>query len=502
MSEWGSDKDDDILGSEAGSDKPEREPVTYEPEYDAIEDENLYAAGQGQGIEFDKYFDIPTQITGVDPPEKAKKFSECDLEESLMENIKRCKWNKPTPIQSCSVPIVNGKRDLMACAQTGSGKTGAFCIPIINRLLKDGFEKTEVEKEEDDDDEDSDDGKRKFDKIIPLALIIAPTRELAQQIQRDFVKLCKDTGLFAQYCVGGHATHHQLDKLRDGHHIIVATPGRLADFVGKNRIDLEAVRFLVLDEADRMLDMGFKSKLEEFAHKMPDQAGRTTLMFSATFPDEIQTLAKEMLKDDYLFATVGMVGGAAESVTQTIIECERKEQLGKVIEMLEEVKSTGQKTLIFVETKRQTDFVASKLCQKEFPATSIHGDRDQKLREEALSTFISGEHPVLVATNVAARGLDIPGVDHVINMEMPKDIDEYVHRIGRTGRCGHKGKATSFFDPDKNSEIAGGLVKILANAKQEVPEFLQEFADSGPSANAGAAAAAAGGDVADSDDGW
>jgi len=331
-----------------------------------------------------------------------------------------------------------------------------------------------------------------------LALIVAPTRELVQQIQKDCVKLCKGTDVIAQYAVGGHAVRHQKDKLRDGCHILVATPGRLNDFVGKGHIKLDALRFLVLDEADRMLDMGFKDIIEGLAHKMPEKTERTTLMFSATFPDEVQTLGKDMMKDDYLFATIGVVGGAAESVTQTIIECERKDQLGKVIEMLTEVKDTGEKTLIFVETKRQTDFVASKLTQKDFPATSIHGDRDQKLREEALATFKSGEHPVLVATNVAARGLDIPDVGHVINMEMPKDIDEYVHRIGRTGRCGHKGKATSFFDGEKNAEIAPKLVDILANAKQVVPDFLQEYADDGPSAAAGGGAAA----DDDDDDGW
>jgi len=233
---------------------------------------------------------------------------------------------------------------------------------------------------------------------------------------------------------------------------------------------------------------------------MPAKEDRTTMMFSATFPDKVQDLGKEMLKDDYLFCTVGIVGGATETVTQEVIKCEKREQFDKMQGMLQVAKDNGDRILIFVETKRQTDFTASKLCQNDFPATSIHGDRQQMEREEALRTFKSGETPVLVATNVAARGLDIPGVTHVINMEMPKDIDEYVHRIGRTGRCGNKGKATSFFDEERDAEMAPHLVKILSNAKQVVPDFLQELVGDGPSATAGGGGGKD--DAEDDDDGW
>jgi len=487
MSEWGSDNggSDDAKslgggGSDAGSEK--REPVTYEPEYNANEDDDIYKDTVNKGIDFDQYFKIPINVSGKDIPDGIKTFEKAGLEECVMENIKKCKWSKPTPIQTRSIPIAMAGRDIMACAQTGSGKTGAFAIPIINKLIKDGCT-SEIDG----------DG-----AITPDALVVAPTRELAQQIQRDFVKLCKDTPVMAQYVVGGHAVRHQLDKLQDGCNILVATPGRLNDFVGKNKLDLGALKFLVLDEADRMLDMGFKSILDDLATKMADKADRCTMMFSATFPDKVQELGREMLKEDYIFAAVGIVGGAAESVTQTVIEAEKKEQFDKMKEMLDGVKESGERTLIFVETKRQTDFVASKLCQLGFPATSIHGDREQRQREDALRTFKSGETPVLVATNVAARGLDIPDVSHVINMEMPKDIDEYVHRIGRTGRCGNKGKATSFFDADRDADMATALVTILANANQPVPDFLREHAEDGPSAAAGGG----GGDDDDDDDGW
>jgi len=495
MSEWGSDngdKDDaaSLGGSNAGSEE-KREPVTYEPEYKAIDDENLYEDTINRGIEFDRYFDIPVNVSGTDPPKAIKAFKDMDLDPKLFENIEKCKWSRPTPIQTQSLPILAAKRDLMACAQTGSGKTGGFAIPIINQLLKDGC--TSERKDDGDDDDER-------PKITPDALIVAPTRELVQQIQRDFVKLCKDTDIAAEYVVGGHAVKHQLCKLEDGCNILVATPGRLNDFVGKGKICLENLKFLVLDEADRMLDMGFKEILDNLAHKMPAKEDRTTMMFSATFPDKVQDLGKEMLKDDYLFCTVGIVGGATETVTQEVIKCEKREQFDKMQGMLQVAKDNGDRILIFVETKRQTDFTASKLCQNDFPATSIHGDRQQMEREEALRTFKSGETPVLVATNVAARGLDIPGVTHVINMEMPKDIDEYVHRIGRTGRCGNKGKATSFFDEERDAEMAPHLVKILSNAKQVVPDFLQELVGDGPSATAGGGGGKD--DAEDDDDGW
>lgn len=490
--EWGSDNGSEHelkVGSDAGSeggDKPEK--VTYEPEYDADEDDNLYEQGMQTGIEFDKYFDIPATVTGEDWDQEANKittFEACKFDAGISEAIKRCKWTKPTPIQQHTIPIVAAKRDLMACAQTGSGKTAAFALPIIQALIDADCEGEQIEDRE---------------PIHPECLIVAPTRELVQQIQRDIVKLLKPTKLKCQFTCGGHATIFQKDQMRRGCNILVATPGRLQDFANKGFIDLEQIKFLVLDEADRMLEMGFRSVIDEMCAKMPDKEARTTLMFSATFPEAVQTQAKELLKESYLFAAIGMVGGASETVTQEIIECERKESFDVLKGIVENIEANGNRTLVFVETKRQTDFIASKLCQMKLPATSIHGDRQQREREEALRTFKSGETPILIATDVASRGLDIPGVEHVINCELPKDIDDYVHRIGRTGRAGNKGKATSFFDPsnDKNVELAPALVNILTNAKQVVPEFLQQLAGDGAEAPA---AAAAGGDD-DDDDGW
>jgi probable ATP-dependent RNA helicase DDX4 len=470
--------------SNAGSNdgKEEREPVVYCPDYEANDDENIYDDNYNSGIDFEKYFNIPTKVTGKDVNKKISKFEEAGLEPKILTNIKNCKWSRPTPIQQCAIPNILKKRDIMACAQTGSGKTGAYAIPIISCLLKDGDQAEEVEDP----------------PLCPQALILAPTRELAQQIQRDFVKLCRGTPIKAHYIVGGHAVKHQLERIMEGCNILVATPGRLNDFVGKNKIGLDQLKFLVLDEADRMLDMGFKSVIDGMAEKIVNKDERTTLMFSATFPSSVQNLGKELLKDDYLFAAIGIVGGAASSVTQNIIACEKKEKFDKLKEILEPAKESNERTLIFVETKRQTDYIASKLCQLNYPATSIHGDRNQQCREEALRDFKKGTAPILISTNVAARGIDIPDVAHVVNFELPKEIDEYVHRIGRTGRCGHKGKATSFFDEENDTEIKEHLIKILADSEQVMPECLT---DGGSGNNFNNETAAAGGGDDDSD-GW
>jgi len=224
-----------------------------------------------------------------------------------------------------------------------------------------------------------------------------------------------------------------------------------------------------------MIDQGFLPEVRRMvAHEsMPDKTQRQTLMFSATFPEEVQKMAAEFLKEDYLFLTVGIVGSANSDVEQTFIEVDGKQKRSKLVDILRNSETTDR-TLVFVEKKKTADFLASYLSQNQLKSTSIHGDRYQSQRETALYDFRSGRMPVLVATSVAARGLDIKDVKHVINYDLPKDIDEYVHRIGRTGRVGNVGKATSFFDPLNESDVslAKSLIKILSDADQTVPEFL------------------------------
>merc|ERR1712141_247960 len=209
---------------------------------------------------------------------------------------------------------------------------------------------------------------------------------------------------------------------------------------------------------------------------MPKKGERRTLMFSATFPDTVQHMALDFLQD-YLFLTIGIVGGASKDVAQKFVECEKFKKREALIEILKDVGT--DRTLVFVETKRNADFLASILSNEGFPTTSIHGDRLQREREEALRDFKTGRMPILVATAVAARGLDIKGVSHVVNYDLPKTIDEYVHRIGRTGRVGNTGKATSFFDPGENADICGDLMKILSECQQEVPDFLKNGGSGG-----------------------
>ncbi|CAJ0934481.1 unnamed protein product, partial [Ranitomeya imitator] len=243
-------------------------------------------------------------------------------------------------------------------------------------------------------------------------------------------------------------------------------------------IGLSKVKYFVLDEADRMLDMGFLGDVEKLLASpgMPSKEERQTLMFSATFPNNIQRLAQKILKPDYVFVAVGQVGGACSDVEQQIIEVGEYEKRNKLLEILQSIGS--ERTMVFVKTKKKADFIAAFLCQEQIKTTSIHGDREQPEREKALTYFRTGQCPVIVATSVAARGLDIENVLHVINFDIPSDIDEYVHRIGRTGRCGNTGKATSFFDSrgDDEKQVGRDLVNVLTQAEQEVPKWLEDFA--------------------------
>jgi len=283
---------------------------------------------------------------------------------------------------------------------------------------------------------------------------------------------------------GGTSVFYQASQLQRGCNILVATPGRLLDFVEKGRVSLSNCKFLVLDEADRMLDMGFMPEIQKMVEdpNMPKKAPegeRQTLMFSATFPDEVQESAQEFLHD-YLFVTIGLVGGACSDVRQEFHEVPKFEKRTKLEELMQDPeRDPKERTLIFVQTKKNADFLATYLSGEGLPTTSIHGDRLQREREEALFDFRTGDKPILVATAVAARGLDIPNVAHVINYDMPDDVDEYVHRIGRTGRVGNLGKATSFVDPEGDGDVMPKLVDMLTKVGVEVPEFLGEGGSGG-----------------------
>ncbi|XP_026526256.1 probable ATP-dependent RNA helicase DDX4 isoform X3 [Notechis scutatus] len=432
--------------------------VTYVPP-PPPDDENSIFAHYQTGINFDKYDNILVEVSGLDPPPAILNFEEAGLCETLIKNIARVGYFKLTPVQKYSIPIVLAERDLMACAQTGSGKTAAFLIPILAHMMRDGVTASQFKGEQE-----------------PECIIVAPTRELINQIFLESRKFSYGTCIRPVVIYGGIQMSYTIHQINQGCNILCATPGRLLDIIGRQKIGLSKLKYLVLDEADRMLDMGFGPDIKKLVSSpgMPSKDKRQTLMFSATFPDEIQRLAGEFLRTDYLFVVVGQVGGACSDVQQTILQVKQYDKKNKLVEILNEI--GNERTMVFVETKKKADFFATLLCQENISTTSIHGDREQREREEALHYFRTGRCPVLVATSVAARGLDIENVQHVINVDLPSTIDEYVHRIGRTGRCGNTGKAISFFDPQADSAVAQPLIKVLADAQQEVPAWLEEIA--------------------------
>ncbi|XP_039100435.1 probable ATP-dependent RNA helicase DDX4 isoform X7 [Hyaena hyaena] len=432
--------------------------VTYIPPPPPEDEDSIFAHYQ-TGINFDKYDTILVEVSGHDPPPAILTFEEANLCQTLNNNIAKAGYTKLTPVQKYSIPIIMAGRDLMACAQTGSGKTAAFLLPILAHMMRDGVTASRFK-----------------DLQEPECIIVAPTRELINQIYLEARKFSFGTCVRAVVIYGGTQLGYSIRQIVQGCSILCATPGRLMDIIGKEKIGLRQVKYLVLDEADRMLDMGFGPEMKRLLScpGMPSKEQRQTLMFSATFPEEIQRLAGEFLKSDYLFVAVGQVGGACRDVQQTILQVGQYSKREKLVEILRNI--GDERTLVFVETKKKADFIATFLCQEKISTTSIHGDREQREREQALGDFRCGKCPVLVATSVAARGLDIENVQHVINLDLPSTIDEYVHRIGRTGRCGNTGRAISFFDPESDNHLAQPLVKVLSDAQQDVPAWLEEIA--------------------------
>jgi len=407
------------------------------------------------GINFEKFRDIPVSVVGNGAPQAVLDFNHLKLCGPLTDNIRRAGYTTPTPVQQHAIPICLDGRDLMASAQTGSGKTAAFLIPMIEKIYARGAT-----------------NRRGF-KAFPSALILAPTRELASQIHAEALKFCFRASVSTTVVYGGASMAVQSRELERGCDILVGTPGRLVDMIDRGKVSLSEIRFLVLDEADRMLDMGFEKSIRQIVEQrdMPPNKHRQTMMFSATFPKDIRQLAADFL-NDYLFLKVGRVGSTTESITQVIKWVEPN---AKVAEVIKDLRAVDGRTLIFAETKRDTDSLARELFSQGFRATGIHGDRCQREREAALRAFKSGKIQVLVATDVAARGLDIDDVTHVINYDMPASIDSYTHRIGRTGRCGNTGRATAYFNT-ANKGLAKAVVKLMTEAKQEVPPWLHQLA--------------------------
>lgn len=453
---------------ENGNERPP--PSDYRPNAlteDQLDDKFFGLTVIPAGENFDSHLNEAVSCTGyeneAEKPGPMKDFTEKISSETILGAIKKSNYKVPTLIQQYAIPVILDGRDVMACAQTGSGKTVAFLAPILQKLFEASAAGTL----------DSGYGQQ---CQTPIALVVTPTRELADQIHTEAFKFT--AGSVVKTCVvyGGTSTNYLVNQMNKGCHLLVATIGRLHDFAERlRRVSFEKLKYFVLDEADRMIDDGFMPEIRRLITRsdFPAAGSRQTVMFSATFAEQVQREAKEILASNYIFISVGKIGGVNTDVSQEVFEVESRGKKDRLMEILQSYSGGDcNRIIVFVQTKKTADFLATYLCSSGLKATSIHGDRFQKQREEALNDFKTGRMSILVATSVAARGLDIKDIRLVVNYDLPDSIDDYVHRIGRTGRVGNVGKAISFFDPQHNSGIAEDLARALRDSNQEVPPFL------------------------------
>ncbi len=354
----------------------------------------------------------PVEETEAFVPENS--FTDFAIKAELKENIIARKYTSPTPIQDKSIPIILEGRDIVGIANTGTGKTAAFLIPLIDKILKDRKEKV---------------------------LIMVPTRELAIQINEELREFVPGLGIYSACCVGGAPIGRQIADLRRRHNFVIGTPGRLKDLMERKFLDLGNTKTVVLDEADRMLDMGFIDDMRFMLAKMSDK--KHTLFFSATLSREIENLISTFLKDPVRITV--KTRDTAACVDQDVVRVGREDSKIEVLHNLL-ISTELSKVLIFGKTKHGVENLSVSLSQRGFKVESIHGDKPHSRRQKALSLFKENRIQALIATDVAARGLDIPGVTHVINYDLPATYEDYVHRIGRTGRAGHAGKALTFIE--------------------------------------------------------
>ncbi|KAK6634149.1 putative ATP-dependent RNA helicase ddx17 [Polyplax serrata] len=400
-------------------------------------------------------------VSGKDVPNPNQTFEESNFPANVMAVIKKQGFSKPTAIQAQGWPIALSGRDMVGIAQTGSGKTLAYALPATVHITH----QRPLSKGEG-----------------PIALVLAPTRELAQQIQ----SVAKDFGTCSirNTCIfGGAPKGSQARDLERGVEIVIATPGRLIDFLDKGTTNLRRCTYLVLDEADRMLDMGFEPQIRKIIEQIrPD---RQVLMWSATWPKEVQSLAEDFLHD-YIHINIGSLSLAANhNIRQHVEVMQDYEKEGRLTSLLRDIGANrNNKILIFVETKKKVDDVVRLVKREGFPAICMHGDKSQQERDYVLNEFRTGKCAVLVATDVAARGLDVDDIKYVINFDYPNSSEDYVHRIGRTGRSTQMGTAFTFFTP-QNARQAKGLVAVLEEASQPINPKVTELLAATKNSNVG-----------------
>ena len=395
-------------------------------------------------------------------PKPVRTFEEASFPDYILNELKHFGFAKPTPIQMQGFPVALSGKDVVGIADTGSGKTLTFLLPAIVHILA---------QEE----------LRRGDG--PIVLILAPTRELAVQIHSEVEKFGKGSKIRSTCCYGGVSRGPQARDLQYGVEIVIATPGRLIDFVESNATNLKRVTYLVLDEADRMLDMGFEPQVRKIVRDIrPD---RQTLMWSATWPKEVQSLARDLCREEPVHVNIGSTGlAASHNILQTVEVLKPYEKPERLNKLLEKIMDGKSKILIFTETKRGCDDLTRQLRVDGWPALSIHGDKSQQERDWVLKEFKESKSPIMIATDVASRGLDVKDIVYVINYDLPNQIEDYVHRIGRTGRAGAKGQSFTFFTEDK-ARLAKDLVAIMREANQEVPAELLAYDRGGDSYGGG-----------------
>ncbi|XP_060724676.1 probable ATP-dependent RNA helicase DDX17 isoform X1 [Tachysurus vachellii] len=395
-------------------------------------------------------------VRGSGCPKPVPNFHQAQFPQYVMDVLLQQNFKEPTAIQAQGFPLALSGRDMVGIAQTGSGKTLAYLLPAIVHINHQPY----LERG---------DG--------PICLVLAPTRELAQQVQQVAYEYGKTSRIKSTCVYGGAPKGPQIRDLERGVEICIATPGRLIDFLEAGKTNLRRCTYLVLDEADRMLDMGFEPQIRKIVDQIrPD---RQTLMWSATWPKEVRQLAEDFLHD-YIQINIGALElSANHNILQIVDVCLENEKDNKLIQLMEEIMAEKEnKTIIFVETKKRCDELTRRMRRDGWPAMCIHGDKSQPERDWVLSEFRSGKAPILIATDVASRGLDVEDVKFVINYDYPNSSEDYVHRIGRTARSTNKGTAYTFFTPG-NLRQARDLVRVLEEARQAINPKLLQLVDSG-----------------------
>lgn len=372
-------------------------------------------------------------------------FASLGLNQDILQQVQTLNYTTPTPIQQAAIPVVLQHKDLMAGAQTGTGKTAAFALPLLHHILQN----------------------KPAETTAITVLVLTPTRELAQQVHASFVKYSENLPIQSVVAYGGASINVQLDALEQGCDVLVATPGRLLELIMKKLVDLSQLQTLVLDEADRMLDMGFIIDIQRILKTLPES--RQTLFFSATFNDDIFALSKTLLKDPQLIE-VDNRNTTANKVEQVVYAVDQNRKSALLSYLIGS--KNWQQVLIFTRTKQGADDLAKEMQKDGITTQSIHGDKSQGARERVLADFKSGKVRALVATDVAARGIDIEQLQYVVNHELPYNAEDYIHRIGRTGRAGANGLAISLV-AEKERYLLTDIEKLLN--EQFIPQWFPGF---------------------------